>query len=266
MKSKIILVGLSSTLILAGCETIQSYFPDKEKDYRYTNEIPALVIPVELQNQARTTPPMPTQARTPVTKVVAPVAPIKTAPIPEKAGSPKVVTAPDNPTMVQAIPFGEAGASPSDPLVEKALINKNFASDVDDSAKPKVTEIVRIDEVGKGAQLRVNQNIERSWRIVGKALTRKIFEITERNDKGYYFIVLYDPDFQPLADNSIWDDVAFLFDANKMLEQEYKIALFDQQEQTYIKLLRKDNQACEDEKCVKLFQSLQEALQQSLKE
>jgi outer membrane protein assembly factor BamC len=39
---------------LSGCSTIQSWFPDKEKDYQFTSELAPLVIPPDLMHKAKT--------------------------------------------------------------------------------------------------------------------------------------------------------------------------------------------------------------------
>lgn len=39
---------------LSGCSTIQSWFPDKEKDYQFTSEIAPLIIPPDLMHKAKT--------------------------------------------------------------------------------------------------------------------------------------------------------------------------------------------------------------------
>lgn len=52
MKAKILtlFVGLSLLLTISACSTIKSFFPDKEKDYQLSSEIPALKIPADLSD------------------------------------------------------------------------------------------------------------------------------------------------------------------------------------------------------------------------
>lgn len=49
-KANSLIPVLSATVLLGltGCGYIKSLFPDKEKDYQYTTEIPELVIPAGL--------------------------------------------------------------------------------------------------------------------------------------------------------------------------------------------------------------------------
>jgi uncharacterized lipoprotein len=43
-----LLLLCGTTLCLSACSTIQSWFPDKQKEYRYSSEIPSLEIPPDL--------------------------------------------------------------------------------------------------------------------------------------------------------------------------------------------------------------------------
>ena len=51
MKRKLSTLVLTSCVLLniSGCTYIKSLFPDKEKDYQYTNEIPPLILPDDLK-------------------------------------------------------------------------------------------------------------------------------------------------------------------------------------------------------------------------
>jgi len=51
MKLKII-ISLLVVIALSGCGRIKSYFPDKEKDYQLTTEIPELIVPADLTDNA----------------------------------------------------------------------------------------------------------------------------------------------------------------------------------------------------------------------
>jgi len=63
-----ILVMLMS---LSGCSYVQSLFPDKERDYQFTTEIPSLVLPPDLNRSANAAAAAPAPAKVPVAEVVA---------------------------------------------------------------------------------------------------------------------------------------------------------------------------------------------------
>lgn len=49
---KKILLGFLVLLALPACSSVQGFFPDKEKEYQLTSEIPDLVVPDDLSEQA----------------------------------------------------------------------------------------------------------------------------------------------------------------------------------------------------------------------
>jgi outer membrane protein assembly factor BamC len=51
MKTKIITLLISAAALsaLSACSYVKSLFPDKEKDYQYTTEIPPLIMPDDLK-------------------------------------------------------------------------------------------------------------------------------------------------------------------------------------------------------------------------
>ena len=68
---------------LSGCSTLQSWFPDKEKDYQFTTELPPLVIPPDLMQKpvvpSRVTSVEPMTPPKSVAKTIAP--PVESAPV-----------------------------------------------------------------------------------------------------------------------------------------------------------------------------------------
>jgi len=57
-------------LALSACSTIKSYFPDKEKDYQFTTEIPVLILPPDLDTKAAPAVPSTPSTSDTVAKVV----------------------------------------------------------------------------------------------------------------------------------------------------------------------------------------------------
>jgi outer membrane protein assembly factor BamC len=77
----------------------------------------------------------------------------------------------------------------------------------------------------------------RAWRIVGKSLTRKSLEIIDRNINDGLFLVQYDPNEKDIEDDSIWDEIDFLFGDDKSNEQEYQIRLVEDRGLTEVLVL-----------------------------
>lgn len=231
---------------ISGCSTIKSYFPDKEKDYRFTNELPELVIPEDLKNS--------------------PVVPkaLSAAPAPS---TPKEAAVASNTAAENAPPPAE------NPHAHRRLADEmqgipadsthNYAAEVDTSDKQLKTEAEIVHAGEPSAYLRVNQSLERTWRIVGKALSRKSIEITKRNTADYVYVVQYEPVVKAMTDNSIWDSLDFMFGAENNQEREYHIALSAVEQQTHLKITDAQHKSCEDEKCHKLMSLVQEAIREA---
>lgn len=232
---------------VTGCSQIKSYFPDKEKDYRFTSEIPELVIPDDLKNS-------PAVTAKPVGNLVSQGA--------ESISTPAAVT-------TQALK--ENPAIPAETLDDQkemraaladipAENGKNYAAEVDQSEIPQNTEAKLIEVDGAAAHLQVNQTLQRTWRIVSKALTRKTLEVTKRNQEENYFLVQYEPEVKEMKDDSMLDSLNFIFGTENNQEKEYRIALYGALQQTDIQVLHTDKQICKNEKCAKLLALLQQAI------
>lgn len=189
MNKQPILRGMAGILVLTGlsaCSTIKSWFPDKERDYQFTSEIPALIVPEELKNKG--------------------MAPISTSTVTAASAAPAESMAVSE--SVSALDNSQATPSPSEP------------------ATPEQTETTPTSTASAGVStLQIDQAKTPATRMVGRAMSRKKMEIVERNiDKGYFY-VKYDPDAVKPSDESIWDELNFLFGDDPSQEQEYRVTV-----------------------------------------
>jgi len=182
---------LLGAINLSACVNIKSYFPDKEKDYQFTTEIPELQIPEDLSNSN--------------------------------------------------IHYGST-IRPSEPSVISPIVPHISENEVDDNGEEKTEILVELVEyLGGTTRIRVEDSIARTWRVVGKALSRNAIEITNRNEYESYYSVQYDPDFKKFEDGSLWDEVLFIFGSDPAKEQEYKIRLAENGALTEVIVLDKDD-------------------------
>ncbi len=227
--------------VITGCSTIKSYFPDKEKDYRFTAEIPELVIPEDLK-------------QSPVVDAATPL-----APNPSVQESPAKVSDSAKPATV-------ASGKPADamqnslPDLRQPVNEKDYTTDVDLTELPENTEAKLIHTAGGAALLQVNQTLSRSWRIVSQALTRKSVEVTQRKVDEHYFLVQFEPVVKELKDDSIWDSLDFVFGPENNQEQEYRISLLAKDQQTDIQVSPVNQASCSNDQCVQLLTLLQQAI------
>jgi len=150
---------------------MKGYFPDKEKDYQLTTEIPALQIPDDLTDNA-----------------------------------------------IQHKQNVEINA----PFRNKQKTENSSSKKI--SKKP-VIYVDLVEYSGGATRIRIEDTLERTWRTVGKALSRNSLEITNRSELESIYHVQYDADFKEIEDGSLWDEVLFIFGSDPANEKEFKIRL-----------------------------------------
>jgi len=181
-----ILVMLMS---LSGCSYVQSLFPDKERDYQFTTEIPSLVLPSDLNRSANAAAAAP--AKVPAAEVVA-----------------------DGSATTEAEVSQATEPTEAEPSVDQKTIQ---------------VELVK-SEQGEN-RLRIGAPLAQAWRIVGKALSRKSMEVTQRLQAENSFVVQYNPNEEKVEDDSIWDELKFMFGGFEPGDKEYVVELQDIDEQ-----------------------------------
>jgi len=176
---------------LSACSYVQSLFPDKERDYQFTTEIPSLVLPPDLNRSANAAAAAPAPAKVPVAEVVA-----------------------DGSATTEAEVSQATEPTEAEPSVDQKTIQ---------------VELVK-SEQGEN-RLRIGAPLAQAWRIVGKALSRKSMEVTQRLQAENSFVVQYNPNEEKVEDDSIWDELKFMFGGFEPGDKEYVVELQDIDEQ-----------------------------------
>ena len=250
MKDKIGSFFIFATVLfnLSACSYVKSLFPDKEKDYQYTTEIPPLILPDDLKkNQI---PDVPTSASS-----------TPSSPSPSTDADATVPPVAVNTPASAAQAINESTATPPAPVEDRApAASPESEPIVPDTAI--TVERVKFD-TGEN-RLRINVPFTRAWRIASKALSRKSIEVTERNQEEGLFTVQYDPDEQKVEDGSYWDEVVFLFGGIQSNEKTYLLKLEKNNQQTDIVVVDEDQQLLSDAASFKLLTLLQETIKADL--
>ena len=170
MKIKIGSLLITATVLinLSACSYIKSLFPDKEKDYQYTTEIPPLILPADLKKTQ--VPGVPKSASS---------APSSPSPMPLCRRLLLMLTVEEARSAAPAI-NESAVTSPAPAEQATHATSPESESVVPDTAI--TVERVKFD-AGEN-RLRINVPFTRAWRIVSKALSRKSIEVTERNQEA----------------------------------------------------------------------------------
>lgn len=191
--------GVSLSL-LSACSTVKDYFPDKEKDYQFSSQIPPLKVPDDVVKSSLEKPAARPQLADDTEKVAVITEMVKTS-------------APKN------------NANNTAPVV----IEENKTSE------PTQVELVKFSN--GAVRLRFNKPLATSVRLVSKALTRNLLEITRRDQANGEFTVQYDPNETDFQDNDLTDQLAFVFEKDHSQEKPYHLKLVEQNRVTEMAVL-----------------------------
>jgi outer membrane protein assembly factor BamC len=219
MKNRIgvILIGIA-TVALTGCTYLQSYFPDKERDYQYTTEIPLINYPAELRKNQ------------PTSSV--------------SVASPSVVK-PDSSNTDDAnddaTPPATENASGAAPDTTTAGVTAPITPVTESDDKDTVSDIKLLKYDDGESRLRIGAGFSKSWRVVSKALSRKSIEVTERNHEQGLFTIQFDPDEKKVTDESFMDELSFIVHGINSNEKEYFLKLEEHDQQTDVIVLNDEH-------------------------
>ncbi|MFI3122994.1 MAG: outer membrane protein assembly factor BamC [Methylococcales bacterium] len=196
----------------SGCSTLQSWFPDKEKDYQFTTELPPLVIPTDL-----------------VQKISVPA---------------KKIT-PTAANSVEAITPKKLAAKKIESVIEKiaAVENRPTLTDAETELNRNEIQVSLTHE--NAPTLNLNVPLVRAWRIVGKALSRSGIEVTNRGqDSGQIYIQFVEAKQQP--EKSLWDNTISVFNPFSENEQSYILQFHEANLKTSVTVLTPELQTIND--------------------
>ena len=178
---------------VSGCSYIKSFFPDKERDYQFRTEFPALIIPDDLKNSglaAKTTPvAAPAATKRPDMPAAAAV---------DKVDSAKPAVAATAPTVsvthaaVSSLQIDQA-LNPAWRMVGKALSRNQL--EITERNQDKAYYYIKYDPAGTkpiyrslwdevGFLFDGDPSTEQEYRIVLQALNTQTTEVTVQNNAG----------------------------------------------------------------------------------
>jgi outer membrane protein assembly factor BamC len=245
---RIIVIG-SVTFTLTGCSYVQGWFPDKERDYQYTAEIPLINYPAELRkNQPASGSSLDAAAETPSS--LTSTESTETNANTENAEQPLAETvSPDKPPEAQPVPSPETQVTP--------------ASESDERDTVSSVEIIKYDD-GE-SRLRLGSGLSKSWRVVNKALSRKTIEVTARNFDQAQIAIQYDPDEKIPKDESFMDEIGFLFRGISVNDRQFVLKLEEHGEKTDVIVLNEEHlPMLNDEAALRLLKVLADTIKADL--
>lgn len=99
-----------------------------------------------------------------------------------------------------------------------------------ESSQEEPVKLVIYD--GGATRIQLEEPLDQSWRIVGKALSRNSIEITSRDEANSAYIVQFDPNEHEYEDGALWDEVTFFFGDDMHQEKEYGVRLVENKQLT----------------------------------
>lgn len=224
--SRKILILLSASVALTGCDTIASWFPDKQKQYQYSTEIPPLEVPPDLSTST--------------------IDGAKRGAGGDSAYSREALAD-------RTLPVAE---TPEENPVETDRPKRSAKQPKRSEAVPTLAQ--SSDDV---PLIEIEVPFELAWVEVAKALGRMELEITDQNRSDGIYYVYYGGDRKPYEDRGFFGDMAEVFGASQEVAKEYRIKLEQRGKATSVYILDSDNKPQTSGPGFDLLKKLHETLQ-----
>lgn len=227
------LLLIAAPVFLGGCETISSWFPDKQKQYKYSTEIPPLEVPPDLSSST-----------------------IDGAVTKRAAGRIQ-----DTDSSAEREATAETPVAPAGEASEQSAASEQQPRPAE---RPRKSEAVpTLAQSSNDVPLiEIEAPFEIAWVEVAKALGRMELEISDQNRSDGVYYVYYGGDKKPYEDRGFFGDVAEMFGAGQEQSKEYRVKLEGRTGKlTTVYVLDADNKPQMDGPGFELLKRLHETLQ-----
>ena len=219
-------------IALIGCSVVSGLFPDKQKNYRYSSELPDLEIPPDMN-----------------------------APGSE----------PDSSSLAKSSPSTQGRNSVADNNAGNAASqSKSATTDNSGQAKGRKRKPVKHNDdnvtlaqnMENAALIEIQEPIDEAWNDVGRAIGRLKIEISDQNRSDGLYYVYYGgvSPKKPGADTSFWEDVGSVFSSDKDQAQEFRIKLEDKDATTNVYIMDQEGKAISEGLGLELLKKLHNKL------
>lgn len=220
------IIGILAVFCLAGCETVQSWFPDKQKQYRYSSEIPPLEVPPDLSSSTL-----------------------------EGAVSHRNVS-----TEHTSRPNNTPSPIPTEKSIaeEPSVTPRKTESHTDTPSTLAQTQ-------SDVPLIEMEAPFEIAWVEIAKALGRMELEITDQNRSEGTYYVYYGGDKKPHEENGFLSEVGEFFGGGSESAKEYHVKLESRHKTTSVYILNADNEPQKGGPGLDLLKRLHDTLQKMAK-
>jgi outer membrane protein assembly factor BamC len=222
-----------AVILMTACSMIGDMFPDKQKQYRYSSELPDLEIPPDLSSP---------NSDSKDSDATSPVKHSQTAR--GKYSADKNTGEADS----------EANSAKSNSTGQKGKKHKPVQHNDSSVTLAQNTE--------NAALIEIQEPYDEAWNDVGRSLGRLKVEITDQNRSDGVYYVYYGgvPPKKPGEETSFWQDLGSVFSSNKDQAKEYRIKLEDRGNTTNVFILDQESQAISDGPGLELLKRLHKKL------
>ena len=222
-----------AVISLTACSMIGDMFPDKQKQYRYSSELPDLEIPPDLSSP---------NSDSRDSDSASPVKHSQTA-------SGKYSANKD-----AGDAGGDAKSVKADSSSQKGKKHK--------PVKHNDSSVTLAQNTENAALIEIQEPYDEAWNDVGRSLGRLKIEITDQNRSDGVYYVYYGgvPPKKQGEETSFWQDLGSVFGSNKDQAKEYRIKLEDKDNTTNVFILDQESQAISDGPGLELLKRLHKKL------
>ena len=218
---------------LAACSTIADWFPDKQKQYRYSSELPDLEIPPDLTASK----------------------------IDGKDSSASAYSKNDQ-NAKDKYSSGKESGNVGTQAKSASADTPSRTSKKHKPIKHNDTSMTLAENIENAALIEMQEPYEESWNDVGRALGRLRIEITDQNqtDGTYYVYYGGKPPKRTDEETGFWESITSVFSSEKDQAKEYHIKLEDKEKVTNVYVVDKDGKVISEGPGLELLKRLHKKL------
>ena len=218
---------------LAACSIIADWFPDKQKQYRYSSELPDLEIPPDLT----------------ATKL-------------DDKDSSASGYSQNGQNAKGKYSSGNESADASTQAKSPSADTPSRAGKKHKPIKHNDTSMTLAENIENAALIEMQEPYEESWNDVGRALGRLRVEITDQNqtDGTYYVYYGGKPPKKSDEETGFWEGITSVFSMDKDQAKEYHVKLEDKEKVTNVYVVDKDGKVISEGPGLELLKRLHKKL------
>ncbi len=219
-------------IAMVGCSYVTDLFPDKQKNYRYSSELPDLEIPPDMSAPG------------------------------SDADAPSLVKHSQSAKGKYSVDSSETENTTAQTKPVKADASSQTKGKKHKSVKHSDNNVTLAQNMENAALIEIQEPYEEAWNDVGRAIGRLKIEISDQNRSDGLYYVYYGGTApkKPGEETSFWDDVGSVFSSDTDQAHEFRIKLEDKDTTTNVYIMDQEGKAISDGLGLELLKKLHNKL------